>query len=263
MKDADESSEIEFTKVEKRSPSAGDRKKVEIQISAISTPKGDVPTVSSLERVVDGLNILDSEFSSVTEEIRKSVLSKMKDLEKDITSMKRLVSETAISIEATFQKINELEPKLGKAVETVESQKAESTELARYIGAITNNLRREFSDNLNLFEKKLSDELRKSGADEPLSSREYGAKLDGLRDYVDKRIGEASQLVGDTKKTVEGLREDLSDLVKFLGDALASLSRRLDTITGSLPQLPSTGKKEKERAADSTAQAVDEDSSGR
>ena len=254
MKDSDESSDIEFTRVEKRSSSAADKKKVEIQISAISTPKGDVPTVKSLESVVNGLNILDSEFSGVTEEIRKNVLSKIKDLEKDITSMKKLVSETAISIEATFHKINELEPKLGKAVETVESQKTESTELARYIGAITNNLRREFSDNLNVVEKKLTEEIKKSSTSEQLGPREYFARLDGLQNYVDNRIGETSQLVRDTKKTVEGLREDLSDLVKFLGDALAGLSRRLDTVTNAPVEKQNAKKGEKEEVGNSIEQ---------
>jgi hypothetical protein len=248
MKDPDESSDIEFTKVEKRSSPSADKKKVEIQISAISTPKGDVPTVKSLESVVDGLNILDSEFSGVTEEIRRNVLSKMRDLEKDITSMKKLVSETAISIEATFHKINELEPKLGKAVETVESQKTESAELARYIGAITNNLRREFSDNLSLLEKKLTEELKRTTPSEQLGLKEYFARLDELQNHVDNRINETSQLARDTKKTVEGLREDLSDLVKFLGDTLAGLSRRLDMITDPSLGTPKIAKTEKERA---------------
>jgi chromosome segregation ATPase len=233
MKDADDSSDIEFTKVEKRSSPLADKKKVEIQISAISTPKGDVPTVKSLESVVNGLNILDSEFSGVTEEIRKNVLSKIKDLEKDITSMKKLVSETAISIEATFHKINDIEPKLGKAVESVESQKTESTELARYIGAVTNNLRREFSDNLNLVEKRLTEEIKKMPASDRVGPKEYFARLDELQNYVDNKVGETSQLLRDTKKTIEGLREDLSDLVKFLGDTLTGLSRRLDVVANA------------------------------
>ena len=251
MRNADESSDIEFTRVEKRSSPSVEKKKVEIQISAISTPKGDVPTVKSLESVVNGLNILDSEFSGVTEEIRKNVLSKIKDLEKDITSMKKLVSETAISIEATFHKINEIEPKLGKAVETVESQKMESTELARYIGAITNNLRREFSDNLNVLEKKLTEEIKKSTAPEQPEPKEYLAKLDGLQDYVDNKVGETSQLVRDTKKTVEGLREDLSDLVKFLGDTLASLSRRLDAAANAPVEKQDAKKREEEQVENS------------
>jgi 6-pyruvoyl-tetrahydropterin synthase len=260
MKDTDESSDIEFTKVEKRSSSTGDKKKVEIQISAISTPKGEVPTVKSLERVVDGLNILDSEFSEVTEEIRKNVLFKIKDLEKDITSMKKLVSETAISIEATFHKINDLEPKLGKAVETVESQKTESAELARYIGAITNNLRREFSDNLNMLEKKLSEEIKKTAVSESIGPMEYSVKLDGLQNYLDNRVSETSQLVRDTKKTVEGLREDLSDLVKFLGDTLAGLSRRLDAIPNPSPETLKAAKREKERVTSSADETDDAES---
>lgn len=251
MKDANESSDIEFTKVEKRTSSAADKKKVEIQISAISTPKGDVPTVKSLESVVNGLNILDSEFSGATEEIRRNVLSKIRDLEKDITSMKKLVSETAISIEATFHKINELEPKLGKAVETVESQKTESAELARYIGAITNNLRREFSDNLSILEKKITEEIKKTTTSESLGSKEYFARLDELQNYVDNRVGETSQLVRDTKKTVEGLREDLSDLVKFLGDTLAGLSRRMDAITNTSQETQKATKSEEGKAENS------------
>lgn len=232
MNDSQEGDEADLGREDKRSPSSA-KKKVTIQIDAISTPKGNVPTVNSLERVVNGLNILDSEISAATDEARKDVLIRIKDLEKEIMSVKKLISEMAISLEAATEKLSGVDPKLQKTFEIVESQRMESAELARYIGAVTNNLRREFIDYINLLEKKLSEEIRKNAKSDFPELKSLSAKLDGLQRSSDK-IGESLQVGSETKKTMDGLREDLSDLVKFLGDTLAGFSRKLDDISNKV-----------------------------
>jgi chromosome segregation ATPase len=209
---------------------------VTIQIDAISTPKGNVPTVNSLERVVNGLNILDSEISAATDEARKDVLIRIKDLEKEIMGVKKLISEMAISLEAATEKLSGVDPKLQKTFETVESQRMESAELARYIGAVTNNLRREFIDYINLLEKKLSEEIRKNSKGDFPELKNFSSKLDSVQSSSDKKIGESIRVGSETKKTVDGLREDLSDLVKFLGDTLAGFSRKIDDISNRITE---------------------------
>jgi hypothetical protein len=235
MNDSGEGSESDVTREDRRSPPIP-KKKVTIQIDAISTPKGNVPTVDSLERVVNGLNILDSEISLATDEARKDVMVRIKDLEKELMGVKKLISEMAISFEAVTEKLSGVDPKLQKTLDMVESQKMESAELARYIGAVTNNLRREFIDYINLLEKKLSEEMKKNSKTDLPEFKDYLAKLDGIQNSSDKRIGESIQVGSETKKTVEGLREDLSDLVKFLGDTLAGFSRKLDEISGRITE---------------------------
>jgi len=229
MNDSREGDEADLTRDEKHSPSSA-KKKVTIQIDAISTPKGNVPTVDSLERVVDGLNILDSEISMASDEARKDVLVRIRDLEKELMGIKKLISEMAISFEAVTEKLSGVDPKLQKTLEMVESQRMESAELARYIGAVTNNLRREFIDYINLLEKKLSEEMGKNPKTDFPGLKDYLAKLDGLQSSSDRKISESIQVGSETRKTVEGLREDLSDLVKFLGDTLTGFSRKLDDI---------------------------------
>ncbi len=227
MDDPRQGDEADLNGEARHSPS-NQKKKVTIQIDAISTPKGNVPTVDSLERVVNGLNILDSEISLATDETRKDVLVRIKDLEKELMGVKKLISEMAISFEAVTEKLSAVDPKLQKTLEMVESQRMESAELARYIGAVTNNLRREFIDYINLLEKKLSDEMNKNLKTDFPELNDYLTKLDGLQGSSDKKISESILVGSETKKTVEGLREDLSDLVKFLGDTLAGFSRKLD-----------------------------------
>jgi hypothetical protein len=233
MDNSGEGDEANLSREAKHSP-LGAKKKVTIQIDAISTPKGNVPTVESLERVVDGLNILDSEISLSADEARKDVLIRIKDLEREVMGVKKLISEVAISLEAAAEKLNSVDPKLQKTFEIVEGQRAESAELARYIGAITNNLRKEFVDYINLLEKKLSEEIRKNSKGDFPELKDFSSRLDEAQTSSVKKIDEGIRVGSETKKTVEGLREDLSDLVKFLGDTLAGFSRKIDDISNRI-----------------------------
>jgi septal ring factor EnvC (AmiA/AmiB activator) len=229
MVDTRRGSEIDPVETGRRSSETSEKKKkVEIQINAISTPKGDVPTVDSLKNVVAGLNLLDSELSLATEEAEKTVLSKIKDLEKEIVSIKRLISETAISFEATLEKLNEIEPRLEKTYEIVESQKAESAELARYMGAVTNTLRRELVDYINLFEKRLSEEIKRSSRNELPELKELSGRFDKMQKYLDKLAADHFQTAQETNKSVEGLRTNFKDLTKVLNDLLNSFSSKLE-----------------------------------
>ncbi len=274
MNDTREGDESSLGRGDKRSPSASAKKKVTIQIDAISTPRGNVPTVDSLERVVNGLNILDSEISLASDEARKEVLIRIKDLEKEIMGVKKLISEMAISLEAAAEKLNGVEPKLQKTFEIVESQRLESAELARYIGAVTNNLRREFIDYINLLEKKLSEEINKNAKGELPELKSFSAKLDVFQGSADKKISEGFQASSETRKTVEALREDLSDLVKFLGDTLASFSRKLDDISDRIAKPVKTvevskthigkiGREVEDTKSDSSRSAAGKDSDDR
>nr|MDO8135715.1 hypothetical protein [Candidatus Njordarchaeum guaymaensis] len=238
MGDTREADERESLGKEKHLPPASGKKgKVEIQIDAISTPKGDVPTVDTVKRVVDGLNMLESEMYFDTEEMKKNVLVKVRDLDKDILSVKKLVSEIAISFESALEKLGDVESKLEKSSEIVESQRMESAELARYIGAITNNLRREFVDYINLLEKKISEEIRKTAKVEIPELTDLSAKLSGLQNHIDKQVSESVKATQETRKTIDGLRQDIKRLCKALEDTLSSSLEKPDEISKTLLSL--------------------------
>jgi len=238
MGDTREDGEWDSVEREKHStPTSSKKGKVEIHIDAISTPKGDVPTVDTVKRVVNGLNMLESEMYVETEETKKNVLLKVRDLDKDILSIKKLVSEMAISFESILEKLGDVESKLEKSSEIVESQRMESAELARYIGAITNNLRREFVDYINLLEKKISEEVRKPTKVEIPELADLSAKLSELQSYIDKRVSESLEATQEIDKTVESLRQDIKRLGKALEETLSSSSEKPDEISKTLLSL--------------------------
>jgi hypothetical protein len=235
--------EQDSLKREKHSASlSGKKEKVDIQITAISTPKGDVPTVDTVKHVVDGLNMLQSEMLIETEEMKKDVLLKVRDLDKDMLSIKKLVSEMAISSESTLEKLGDIESKLEKSGEIVESQRMESAELARYIGAITNNLRREYVDYMNLLEKKISEEITKITKIEIPELADISTRFSGLQDYIDKRLNENLKANLETKKMVESLRQEIKHLDKCLEDVLSSSLEKPDVVSKTLSSLEKAAK---------------------
>jgi hypothetical protein len=243
MGDTRRDDEEESLDREKHSTSVSGRKgKVDIQINAISTPKGDVPTVDAVKHVVDGLNMLQSEMYVETEEMKKDVLLKIRDLDKDILSIKKLVSEMAISFESTLEKLSDVESKLAKSSEIVESQRMESAELARYIGAITNNLRREFVDYMNLLEKKISEDIIKNTKIEVPELVDISAKLTELQGNIDRRMNENLKANQETKRIVESLRQEIKRLDKCLEDTLSSSMETPDVISKTLSSLEKAAK---------------------
>lgn len=82
-------------------------KRAEIEIEAIKTPVGEVPTVKTIERVIEGLNALGEDLDSLSlsfSEALKSIVAEVKGIQK-------LISKTTVSSEAAAEAVKRLERK--------------------------------------------------------------------------------------------------------------------------------------------------------
>jgi septal ring factor EnvC (AmiA/AmiB activator) len=82
--------------------------KVPIELEVINTPRGDVPTAKSFKEIVNALNLLDEEI----QEIRGSFLTHIDDLNVDIKSLKKLIAEETVTLEALNENIKNANEKL-------------------------------------------------------------------------------------------------------------------------------------------------------
>ncbi|WEU39992.1 MAG: hypothetical protein OdinLCB4_005850 [Candidatus Odinarchaeum yellowstonii] len=85
-------------------------RRIQIELKAINTPKGEVPTVESFQNLVDGLNILDGEL----EELREQYLKLIQEIKQDFKSMKKLIMDNTIGIEVVNERLEQLSKKLSE-----------------------------------------------------------------------------------------------------------------------------------------------------
>lgn len=95
--------------------------KVKIQIDSIKTPLGDVPTVDSLKRVVDGLNLLNSDIVNLAADSAKN----MSAIDKELRNIRKLIAEETVSFEVMSQKLEKVSNQLEQLAKT-EKEKWES-----------------------------------------------------------------------------------------------------------------------------------------
>ncbi|MFX1485552.1 MAG: hypothetical protein ACFFBS_00315 [Promethearchaeota archaeon] len=120
--------------------SSSKRKQFEIKLEVIKTPKGEVPTVKSLRQVVMGLNELNSDIVNV----RSQIMGEIKDLKRDVTAVKKLLAEEAV----TFDAINEKFTDLNNSLESLLKQKTDDKTLkaVKGVGATLNSLETQLSE---------------------------------------------------------------------------------------------------------------------
>ncbi|MEM1658680.1 MAG: hypothetical protein QXK94_06570 [Candidatus Jordarchaeales archaeon] len=82
-------------------------KRAEIEIEAIKTPVGEVPTVKTIERVIEGLNALGEDLDSIS----LSFSEALKSITAEVKSLQKLISKTTVSSEATADAVKRLERK--------------------------------------------------------------------------------------------------------------------------------------------------------
>ncbi len=91
-----------------------EKEKVKIQIEAIKTPAGEVPTVESLKRVVNGLNTLNSDMVNLS----MNVASNMSAIDKELRNIRKLVAEETVSFEVMSQKLEKVSKQLEALVKS-------------------------------------------------------------------------------------------------------------------------------------------------
>ena len=89
-------------------------KKISIKIEAIKTPLGQVPTLESFKQVLEGLNVLNADMIRTQELVNNEMFKTMAGIEKELKSLRKLISEEIISFEAIKEDVNTVNKRLDK-----------------------------------------------------------------------------------------------------------------------------------------------------
>jgi hypothetical protein len=87
-----------FLAVSSKSP------KYAIEIEAIKTPKGLVPTVESLKRIVKGLNLLDADLGRMNLKMEANIRA----LLREVKTLQKLVADDTIASESSVERLGTL-----------------------------------------------------------------------------------------------------------------------------------------------------------
>ena len=117
-----------------------ENKKIPIEIKAIKTPLGPVPTLESLKQIVDGLNVLNEDMIRTHEIVNSEVFKQVAGIERELKSLKKLISEEAISFESIKEQISELHKRLDRIEADQQKQNSSIQDLSSlitdFIGAV-------------------------------------------------------------------------------------------------------------------------------
>ena len=129
-----------------------ENKKFKIKIEAIKTPLGEVPTLDSIKRIVEGLNLLNADMIRTQNTVNSEVFKQMAGIEKELKSLRKLIAEEIISFEAIKEDINAVRKRIDNIdVEQNANFKQLSDLITDFIGSI-----RVFQDRLTRSFKQLS-----------------------------------------------------------------------------------------------------------
>ncbi|MFX1492033.1 MAG: hypothetical protein ACFFBU_07215 [Promethearchaeota archaeon] len=81
-----------------------DTPKYAIEIEAIKTPKGLVPTVESLKRIVKGLNLLDADLGRMNLKMEANIRA----LLREVKTLQKLVADDTIASESSVERLGVL-----------------------------------------------------------------------------------------------------------------------------------------------------------
>lgn len=125
--------------------------KISLKIEAIKTPLGAVPTLNSLKQIVDALNILNKEMIRTHDIVNSEVFKQMAGIEKELKSLRKLLSEEIIGFEAIKEDIKAIHKRID-LLEVEQTKKLQNLSdlITDFIGSV-----RVFQDKMTrLFPKK-------------------------------------------------------------------------------------------------------------
>jgi hypothetical protein len=96
--------------------------KYAIEIEAIKTPKGLVPTVESLKRIVKGLNLLDADLGRMNLKMEANIRA----LLREVKTLQKLVADDTIASESSVERLGVLATQfesLEKSIDKISKQK--------------------------------------------------------------------------------------------------------------------------------------------
>lgn len=87
-----------------------DTPKYKIEIEGIKTPKGLVPTVESLKRIVKGLNLLDADLARMNLKMEANI----RVLLREVKTLQKLVADDTIASETSVERLGSLVDRFNK-----------------------------------------------------------------------------------------------------------------------------------------------------
>ena len=182
------------------------KKKQEFEVEAIKTPNGNVPTVDSFHKVVDGLfgEVLDT---------RKDIAKLIPNLEKELQNLKEILAQQMV----LFEIINSNVAKVQKAL------KSQDKELSKVKQATESG----FSDELS--EVGLSNESIR--AITKLIQTEMNKGLKPISDSI-KQL--ERQLISSNRDTMKAVEKNLDNLKDQIDDLSSKTELQMLEIVESL-----------------------------
>jgi len=139
--------------------------KYSIEIESIKTPKGLVPTVESLKRIVNGLNLLDADLSRVNLKMEANI----RVLLREVKTLQKLVADDTIASESSVERLSSLTNRFGKLesfLQTLAKEKPTTTssmaisELRKELAPTLTQAIQRLEEMIALLEKRLEEFLR-------------------------------------------------------------------------------------------------------
>ncbi|MFX1564644.1 MAG: hypothetical protein ACFFCH_01495 [Promethearchaeota archaeon] len=143
---------------------SSDPPKYAIEIEAIKTPKGLVPTVESLKRIVQGLNLLDSDLGRMNLKMEANIRA----LLREVKTLQKLVADDTIASESSVERLGVLVDRFEtfeKTMDKVTKKKPESAsadlkELQRELVPTLTQAVQRLEEMITLFETRFEEFLR-------------------------------------------------------------------------------------------------------
>ncbi len=195
------------------------KKKQEFKIDTIKTPKGNVPTVESFHKVIDGLfgEVLDT---------RKDIAKLIPNLEKELQNLKEILAQQMVLSEIINDNINKIERVL----------KNQGKEIAKVHQAT------ELAGSGNLTEVGLSNESIR--AVRKLIQTELVKGVKPINDSLKQLDREITSANREIMKTVERSLENIKDQID---DLSSKTELQMLEIVESLNQTPAKTSKTKKK----------------
>jgi DNA anti-recombination protein RmuC len=139
--------------------------KYSIEIEGIKTPKGLVPTVESLKRIVNGLNLLDADLARMNLKMEANI----RVLLREVKTLQKLVADDTIASESSVERLGSLSDRFNKlesSLQKLAEQKPEAassdaiSELQKELAPTLAQAVQRLEEMIVLLEKRLEEFLR-------------------------------------------------------------------------------------------------------
>ena len=144
---------------------SSEQPKYAIEIEAIKTPKGLVPTVESLKRIVKGLNLIDADLGRMNLKMEANIRA----LLREVKTLQKLVADDTIASESSVERLGVLATQfeaLEKTMDKMAKQKPPKTsdtslkELQKELVPTLTQAVHRLEEMITLFETRFEEFLR-------------------------------------------------------------------------------------------------------